>query len=379
MDNKKIILVINPGSTSTKVALYNGECEINNKSIEHSSEIITRFANINEQLNFRKEAVISYLKEMNVAVSELSAIAARGGVIGELETGAYLVDKDFVEASKKPLAPHVSNLAPIIAFELANEVGINAYAYDMVCGCGTPEEIFTLSGVPELSRPFLTHVLNSRATCFEQASRDNLNISEATYIVTHMGGGITSNLVDAGKIKDIVADDEGTMSPERSGGVPSRRLVELCFSGKYSEKQVQTMLKGKGGMVAYLGTNDLKEVEERIENGDKKALLICEAMAMQISKDIGSLATVVEGKVDKIILTGGMAYSKRLTDMIGRRTSFIAPISIMAGTFEMKALALGVLRVLNGQEKAHRFKLVLQCIPTSAANIVLMSNNKSSQ
>jgi butyrate kinase len=351
-----LILVINLGSTSTKVALYDGQTELDCETLEHSTRELAGITSEEESLAIRKEAVAAYLKRHGVEISRLSAIAARGGVIGQLNSGAYLIDEALVEACRKPLAPHVSNLTPIIAYELASQAGIRAYAYDMVCGCGVPEELYTLSGVPELPRPFLTHVLNSRAVCFEQAKREQKAMEDGTYIVTHMGGGITTNLIDRGKIKDIVADDEGAFSPERAGGVPCRKLVKLCFSGKYTEKEVQTLLKGRGGMTAYLGTNDFKEAERRILLGDERALLVSRAMAMQIAKDIGSLATVAQGKIDKIILTGGMAYSQMLTDLIRQRVSFIAPVSVIAGTFEMRALAWGVYRVLTGRERVNLLK-----------------------
>lgn len=356
MNNEQLILVINLGSTSTKVALYNGEKELNCETIEHSTGELSELSCDSDQLDFRKNVVEDYLKKNNIKISQLSAIAARGGVIGEMESGAYQIDEKFVEACRKTLVPHVSNLTPIIAYELVAEVGIKAYTYDMVCGCGTPEEIFTFSGVPELKRVFLTHVLNSRAVCFEQARKAGKQIQDTTYIAVHMGGGITTNLIEGGRIKDIVADDEGTFSPERSGGVPCRQLVKLCFSGKYSEKEVQGMLKGKGGIVAYLGTNDFKEIKKEVSEGNKEAELICRAMSMQIAKDIGSLATVVEGRLDGIILTGGLAHSSLLTDDIVRRVSFIAPVSLIPGTFEMQALAFGILRVLNGQEEAHLYQ-----------------------
>lgn len=356
MSNNYLILVINLGSTSTKVALFDGEKELSFETIDHPLQEILAVSSDAENLDLRKKAVDNYLKKNNIKVSQLTAIAARGGVIGELESGAYLIDENFVQACKKPIAAHVSNLTPIIAYELAAEEGVKSYTYDMVCGCGRPEEIYMLSGMPELRRQFLTHVLNTRAVCFEQAKRDGQEIQDTNYIVTHMGGGITTNLISRGKIKDIVADDEGTFSPERAGGVPCRQLVKLCFSGKYSESEIQALLKGKGGLLAYLGTNDMREVEKRINTGDERALTVFQAMVLQIAKDIGSLAAVAEGKIDKIILTGGMAHSEYFTDSISRKVSFLAPVSIMAGTFEMQALALGVLRALSGQEATNRLQ-----------------------
>ncbi len=356
------ILVINPGSTSTKLALYDGEKEQHSVTACHSAEELALFGTINEQLPMRKEAVRQFIKQCGISLADIAAIAARGGVIGALESGAYRIDAALADASYTTTIPHPSNLAPVIGYQLAQEAeqeaqtGISAYMYDAVCGCGTPDKLFLYSGVPELDRVFLTHVLNSRAVAVEQAKRDGVRLEEMTYIVTHMGGGITSNLLKGGKILDIVADDEGTFSPERSGGVPCRKLVRLCYSGKYSEEEMQRLLKGQGGLAAYLGTNELPEIERRIDNGDHKAEQALQAMALQISKDIASLSAVVCGEIDKIILTGGLAFSAKFVAMLQQRVQFLAEVAVIAGSFEMEALALGVLRILRGEEEARIFQ-----------------------
>lgn len=348
------ILVINPGSTSTKVAIYDGEKELNTCSIDHPAEELKKFAEINDQLTFRKDAILDYLKSQNLQVKDLAAIAARGGVVGQIESGAYLVDDAFAQASLNSPAPHPANLSAVIAHEMIKESGadINAYIYDAVCGCGVPDPIFTYTGVPEIKKPFLTHVLNSRAVSIEQAKRDGVKLEDTTYIVCHLGGGVTSNLIKGGKVLEFVGDDEGGFSPERSGGVPCRELVKFCFRSGLSEKEVQKKLKGQGGLSAYLGVNDAREAE-RMAAEDEHAKVIYDAMILQLSKDIGSLAPVVCGRVDKIILTGGMAYSKYLTEEMEKRVGFIAPVSVIAGTYEMEALAKGIHRVINGEEEAH--------------------------
>lgn len=350
---KEKILVINPGSTSTKVALYEGERELDSLNIEHPAEVLAGFSSIDDQIDLRQEAVRKYLKDQKVRPSDLDAIAVRGGVVGQLKSGAYLVDRAFVEASLHSPAPHPANLSPVIGYGLAQEADINAYVYDAVCGCGIPDDIYTITGVPEIRKPFLTHVLNSRAVCFEQAKRDQKAIQDVTYIVTHLGGGITTNLIKDGKVLDLVGDDEGALSPERSGGVPVRPLVRLCYNGKYSEKEMQAKLKGKGGLLAYLGTNDMRQVETRILEGDEKARMLFGAMVLQLSKDIASMSAVVQGKIDKIILTGGMAYSDMLTSALSRQVAYLGPVAVIPGTFEMEALAKGILRVLRGEEIYH--------------------------
>lgn len=350
----ELILVINPGSTSTKVAIYDGEKELHTQSIDHPAEELKKFKDINDQMDFRKEAVLAYLKSQNLEPRDLAGIAARGGVVGQIESGAYLVDEAFARASKDSPAPHPANLSPIIAYEIAKEAGtgIHGYVYDAVCGCGVPEQIFTYTGVPEIKKPFLTHVLNSRAVSIEQAKRDGVKLEDSTYIVCHLGGGVTSNLIKGGKVLEFVGDDEGGFSPERSGGVPCRELVKFCFRSGLTEKEVQKKLKGQGGLIAYLGVNDAREVEKMMET-DEHAKTVYDAMILQLSKDIGSLAPVVCGKVDKIILTGGMAYSKYLTEEMKKRVGYIAPVEVIAGTYEMEALAKGIHRVLNGEEEAH--------------------------
>ena len=354
----ELILVINPGSTSTKVAVYQGEKEINSMDLKHSAEDLKDFKSINDQLEYRKNLVVKYLKDINIDIANLDGIACRGGVVGQLDSGAHLVNEEFAKASFNSPAPHPANLSPVIGYEIAKESGnadLKAYVYDPVCGCGTPSRMFTITGIPEIERPFLTHVLNSRAVSIEQAKRDGVKLENTTYIVSHLGGGITSNLIKGGKVLDFVGDDEGGLSPERSGGLPVRPLVKLCYSGKFTEKEMQTRLKGKGGLMAYLGTNDLRDVEKKIDENDEFAKLVFDAMVLQIAKDIASLSAVVCGKVDKIILTGGMAHSKKFTEELTKRVGFLAPVSIIPGTYEMEALAGGILRVLRGEEKASVF------------------------
>lgn len=353
MENE-LIFVINPGSTSTKVALFRGQTAVSQQELRHDAAELKKFPHINDQLAFRKAAVLQYLADQQTALTDLTAIAARGGVVGQLEPGAYEINRQLAERSLHSPAPHPANLAPVIAYALAQEAGIPAYIYDAVCGCGIPERMYTITGLPELERPFLTHVLNCRAVSIAQAARDGRRLEDVTYIVTHLGGGITTNLVHHGRIVDFVGDDEGGLSPERSGGVPVRPLVKLCYSGAYTEREMQEKLKGRGGVTGYLGTNDMRQVERRMDDGDAEATLIFRTMALQIAQDIASLAPDVDGRVDRIILTGGLAHSSRFTDLVTRRVSFIAPVTVIPGTYEMEALACGVLRVLRKQETAHR-------------------------
>lgn len=350
-----LILVINPGATSTKVALFDGTVERCSENLEHPVEELSKFKDINDQLEMREKAVYEFLDRQGVKVSDIDGIAARGGCVAELETGAYVIDEHFTQLARDTINPHASNLAIMIAHEMKKEYGVPAYAYDLVCGTGKPEEMFTLSGVPELAKPFLGHVLNARAVSFEQARRDGKSIYEQTYISAHLGGGCSGELVVNGVIKDQIGDDEGCFSPERCGGVPCRKLVRLCYSGKYTEKEMQKKLKSESGFKAYLGTTDIREVVKMIEEGDEFAKVVLDAFILQIARVIGQLAVAVDGKVDKIILTGGIAHNKMVTDGVTKRVEFIAPVVIIPGSFKMEALAGGVDRVLRGEEEARTY------------------------
>ena len=352
----KYILVINPGSTSTKLAIFKEEIKLFETTREHNGEELVTHSSPEEQWLLRRDELLRWIQEVGFNPSLFSAIAARGGVIGQLNSGAYQVNEALRKASLHSSTPHASNLAAVIAFDLALQWGIPAYIYDAVCGMGEPNPIYTYSGLKELPRPFLTHVLNTRAVGFHHAQVQSENLFQKTYIVTHLGGGITTNLVVHGQIVDFVGDDEGTFSPERSGGLPARSLVKIAYSGKYTQKQLQTKLKGQGGLVDYFATSDFRMIEKMAcEEQNQQAQEVIAAMALQIAKDIGSLATVTEGDIDALLLTGGLAYSSNLCQMIEKRVRFIAPLYRYPGSFEMEALAKGVLRVLRGEETAHQY------------------------
>jgi len=349
------ILAINPGSTSTKISVFENDKEIGTRNIEHSSEELAKYSTAVEQYDMRKEAILDYLKELGVSLSEMDAIAARGiGRWGKYRAGAYEINDLMEEDSLKDTGSHGMILSPILANRWAKEYGIKAYVYDVV-PVDELEEIARISGSPFIERMGASHTLNTKATARKVAEEMGRTYEDVTFIMCHMGGGIGANLHKNGRTIDVTSDDEGTFSPERAGRVPVDALIKMCFSGKYTEKQVRKLMKGNAGLVGYLGTNDCKEVERRIAEGDRQAELIYKAMAYQIAKDIGALATVVKGKVDRIVLTGGIAYSKMMTCMITERVEFIAPVVVVPGAMEMEALAKGVLRVLRGEEKASAY------------------------
>ncbi len=347
------ILVINPGSTSTKIAVYEDEKCIFSEKVEHSTEDLDRHPELMDQLEFRRRNIIEQLERSGFKIADFSAIAARGGILPPVESGTYLVNEKMVHYLKH-LSPvkHVSNLAAVIGYEFANGK-IPVYITDPVSVDEMiPEARF--SGIPEIERKSLSHALNIKAVCRKVALEFNKQFDELNFVVAHLGGGISVAAIRKGRIIDVNnANDEGPFSPERTGELPVGDVARLCFSGKYTKDELKRKFIGKGGLVAYLGTNDLREALKMAQNS-KKADLIVEAMAYQISKEIGGMCAVLYGAVDAIVLTGGMAYS---TDFVDRIRSYIyrfGPIFVLPGEFEMEALAFGALRVLRGQE---RFKV----------------------
>jgi butyrate kinase len=349
------ILAINPGSTSTKIALYENEQEIVVKTLDHPAEEVERFEKVVYQFQMRKEVVLTFLKDNGFDVNKLDAVVGRGGMLPPVKSGAYRVNDLMVDRLKnRPLVEHASNLGALIAHEIASSIGKEAYIYDSVkVDELTPEA--RISGMPALPRTSTSHVLNSRAMAIKTAKKMGKNYTEMNFVVAHMGGGVSLSVYEKGRLTDIISDDEGPFSPERSGRVNLRPFMDMCFSGKYDKKTVGKMISGNGGLKGYLGTTDAREVEKMICEGNDEASLVYRAMAYQISKGIGELSTVLKGKVDAIVLTGGIAYSKLMTDMIKERVEFIAPVEIMAGENEMESLSLGTLRVLRNEEQAREY------------------------
>ncbi len=347
------ILVINPGSTSTKVAVFDEEKEVFSETLRHSTDELSRFAKIIDQFEFRRDAVLDALKRNGVSLSELSAIAARGGLIHPVPSGTYLVNDDMVKDLREGrYGEHASNLGAVIAKDIADRINKKAYIVDPVV-VDEMEEIAKISGLKGIKRKPLWHALNQKAVS-RRAARDlGRKYEEVNLIVIHLGGGISVAAHRKGKVVDVnnALNGDGPFAPERAGGLPTISLAKLCYSGKYTFEEMKKKLAGKGGLVSHLGTNSAIEVEKMIEKGDSHAKLIYEAMAYQISKSAGEMATVLEGKVDAIVITGGLAHSEMLTDWIKDRVSFVAPVKIYPGEDEMKALAEGVLRVLRGEEK----------------------------
>lgn len=346
------MLIINPGSTSTKIGVYEDTTPILVETLRHSSEEIEKYVNIIDQFEFRKEVILNVLKEKNFDIKELDAIVGRGGLLKPIVSGTYKVNEVMLKDLKEAIrGQHASNLGAIIASEIGKELNLPAFIVDPVV-VDELEEIARISGMPEIERTSIFHALNQKAVAKRFAKENSKKYEELNLIVAHMGGGVSVGAHMAGKIVDVnnALDGEGPFSPERSGGVPIGDLVKMCFSGKYTQDEIKKKITGKGGFVAYLNTNNAQEVGNAALNGDEKAKLILDAMGYQVAKEIGKCAAVLFGKVDAIILTGGIAYGKYITEYIKERVSFIAPVIIYPGEDELLALAEGTLRVLNGEE-----------------------------
>lgn len=351
------ILAINPGSTSTKIALYDNENEVFTETLEHPIDKIEKYDKTIDQFEMRKDLIISFLKENGYNIGNLSAVVGRGGMLPTVKSGAYIVNETMLDVlSNRPVMEHASNLGAPIAYEIAKIAGVKAYIYDSV-RTDELKDIARISGMPDIPRTSTCHVLNTRATAIKVAKKYGKKYQDMNFVIAHLGGGISLNVHEKGRIVDIISDDEGPFSPERAGRVPCRELIDLCFSGKYDKKTMQRKLRGNGGLKAYLNTVDAREVEKMIKNGDEKAKIIYESMAYQVAKGIGELATVIDGKVDVIILTGGIAYSDMMVSWIKKRVEFIAPVEIVPGENEMESLAYGTLRVLKGEEAAREYEI----------------------
>ncbi|WP_298842059.1 butyrate kinase [Clostridium sp.] len=352
------LLIINPGSTSTKIGVYEDEKEILEETLRHSSKEIDAFNSIFEQLEFRKSVILNVLKEKNFDIKTLDAIVGRGGFLKSIEGGTYAVNEAMLRDLKIGVqGQHAANLGGIIANEIGESLNIPSFIVDPVV-VDEMEDVARLSGIPDIDRKSIFHALNQKAVAKRYAKENGKKYEEVNLIVAHMGGGITVGAHQNGKVIDVNngLDGEGPFSPERSGGLPSGDLAKLCFSGKYTLAEIQKKINGKGGFVAYLNTNDVRDALKMSQAGDKKAKLIIQAMGYQVAKEIGSCAAVLSGKVDAIILTGGIAYGEAVCNYITSRVKFIADVVIYPGEDELLALAQGGIGVLSGKEQAKVYK-----------------------
>lgn len=356
MANYKI-LTINPGSTSTKIAVFEDENQIFEETLRHDVDVIGRYKSIVDQYEFRKDIIINALEKNNIKIQELDAVVGRGGMLKPIESGTYEVNEAMLNDLKQAkYGEHASNLGALLAYEIAKSIGKKAYIVDPVV-VDELDDVARISGLNLIERRSVLHALNQKAVARRFANETHKKYEDLNLIVTHLGGGVSVGAHRKGRVVEVAnaLDGDGPFSPERTGALPVGDLISLCFSGKYTKEEIKKMLVGKGGLVSYLGTNDAREVVKMIQNGDKYAELVFYAMAYQISKEIGACAAVLKGDVDQIILTGGIAYNETFTTWIKEMVGFIAPITIYPGEDELKALAQGGLRVLKDEEKAKEY------------------------
>lgn len=347
------ILAINPGATSTKFAVFDGEQCLLEERVEHQGEDLRRFERIFDQYEYRLGLVREALERAGVGLETLDAVVGRGGLLRPLAGGVYEVNQAMLDDLRAAVrGEHASNLGAALAEGIARPLGIMALIVDPV-SIDEFEPEARLSGLPELPRVSLWHALNSKAVARKAAAEMGKRYDEVNLVVAHLGSGVSVSPHRKGRAIDVNnALEEGPFSPDRAGGLPAHLLVKLCFSGRFTERQLLNYMTREGGMNAYLGTKDIREAERRAAEGDSFADLVLRAMAYQVAKEIGAMAAALSGEVDRVVLTGGMAYSARMVSDISARVQFIAPVVVIPGEEELAALAAGALRVLRGEEPA---------------------------
>lgn len=352
-ENTRRILTINPGSTSTKFALYDDETLVFSHTSRHEKDVLASFESIIEQKEYRKSCIVDALQDAGLSLDSLDAISGRGGLLKPIDSGTYLVNDVMLEDLQTAAAAiHASVLGGIIASELATPLGIPAYVVDPVV-VDEMDRLAKLTGIPGVERVSIFHALNQKAVARRLSEKLGKVYENSRFVVAHLGGGITVGAHRYGRVIDVndALAGEGAFTPERSGMVPAVPLIKLCFSGEFSESEMIDKVNKNGGVQAYLGTNDIRKVEKMIKDGDEFAALVLDSMAYQVSKEIGAMCAVLEGRVDGIILTGGLAYSTRFTSAVKQRVDKLSEVYVFPGEDEMLALMSGALRVLRGEER----------------------------
>ncbi|OFI05504.1 butyrate kinase 2 [Clostridium acetireducens DSM 10703] len=347
------ILVINPGGTSTKVSIFQDKKEIFKKNIKHTQDDLNDFKTVFEQYKYRKDLILNTLKENDLSINSFNCVVGRGGLMKAIKGGTYYVNEKMIEDLRNAISgEHASNLGAVLAKNIAEEINVPSFVVDPV-SVDEFQDISRITGLSDIEKASWLHSLNHKAVCRKVAEEMGGKYEDYNFIVAHLGSGISIVAHNNGQMIDGSGGrSDGPFSPERSGGLLTYPLIKLCYSGKYTLEEMVNKVSNIGGMYDYLGTKDMIEIENMIENGDKKAKLIMDAFIYQVSKEISMYGASLLGKIDKIILTGGIAHSKLVTSKIANRISYMAPIKIIPGEMEMEALALGALRVLNGEEVA---------------------------
>jgi butyrate kinase len=353
------ILTINPGSTSTKIGVFNNENPVFIKKIVHDADILKSFSSITEQYTYRKNSILEELNAINFSLSDIDLVMARGGLLKSVRSGVYEINDRMIEdLLSDSMGEHASNLGGLIAVDLVGQIsGGKAYIADPVVVDEMPD-IAKMTGHPAFKRVPIFHALNHKAIARKHAASINRTYEDINLIIAHIGGGVSIGAHCRGKVIDVnnALYGDGPFSPERSGSLPAKQVVDICFSGKYSKNEIEKMFVGEGGFMAYFGTNNYPDVKNRAENGDKQCRLILDAMVYQIAKYIGSMAAVLKGDVDAILITGGIANDPYICNYIGEMVGFIAPVTVYPGEDELAALAHNGLLLLRGAIQAKRYE-----------------------
>ncbi len=350
------ILVLNPGSTSTKLAVFEGDECAYEGAVEHTELELGRFERVWDQYEYRKEAILEFLADHGVALNTLTAVVGRGGLFKPTVSGTYRVNAEMVaDARAEVQGPHVANLGAVLAYGIAWDCGIEAFIVDPPC-VDEMDPVARYSGIPEIERKSLVHALNVKASARTAAAELGKDVCEVNLVVAHLGGGITVCALRNGRMVDVTNGlSEGPFTPDRAGALPTGDLARMCFSGTYTEAEITKKLVGSGGLTAYLGTNNAIEALHRADAGDAAAGAVLEAMIYQIAKEIGAMAVVLGDSLDAVVLTGGIAKSEVITKRIVDRIDFLGRTIVLPGEDELRALALGCLRVLRGEEEARTY------------------------
>ncbi len=347
------ILAINPGSTSTKAALFEDKEILFEMTLRHPAEELSKYSHVIEQLEWRKELIVDELNNRGFNVADLSAVVGRGGLVKPIEGGVYEVNDQLVEDTKHAVREHASNLGALIARSIADEIGVKSYIADPVV-VDEMDDVARVSGLPEIPRTSMFHALNSKAIAHAYADECGAEYESLNLIVVHMGGGVSVSVHKQGRIVDTTnaISGDGCFSPERAGRLEPMALTELCFSGKYSKEEIAKMIVGKGGLMALMQTNSMLDVVNAALEGDAQAKLTFDAFCYNVSKDVGAMSTVTCGKIDAILITGGIAYNPHIVASITERCESIAPVKVYAGENELGSLAGSVYKVLSGKSIA---------------------------
>lgn len=354
--DRERILVLNPGSTSTKLAVFEGDECVYEGVVEHTELELGRFERVWDQYEYRKEAILEFLNGRGVALNSLTAVVGRGGLFKPTVSGTYRVNSEMIaDARSEVRGPHVANLGAVLAYGIAWDYGLEAFIVDPPC-VDEMDPVARYSGIPEIERTSLVHALNIKATARTAAAELGKSVCDVNLVVAHLGGGITLCALNNGRMVDVSNGlSAGPFTPDRAGTLPTVELVKMCFSGDHTEAEIMRKLVGGGGLTAYLGTNSAVEALERSRKGDAKAEAVLDAMIYQIAKEVGAMAVVLGDSLDAIVLTGGIAKSEAIVDRVAERVSFLGRVIILPGEDELRALALGCLRVLEGEEKAKTY------------------------